>query len=124
MKKLNLGLIGILIIGVVMVSGCTGTGNKISSNYSIEEGNTPSVSILSDGSLMIGGLIQNTGNTNYKNVKISINGYNDNGTLVFTKNQTIAQLDAGANADYHIIQTWKGGNISYAKITVLNATPT
>lgn len=33
MKNLNLGLIGILILGIVMVSGCTSTGNNSTKNF-------------------------------------------------------------------------------------------
>ncbi|UTB33875.1 MAG: FxLYD domain-containing protein [Methanobacterium sp. ERen5] len=119
-----LGVIGfILIIGVVMVSGCTSSNgdNNISSNYTISEANTPGVT-SDNGMLSIGGLIKNTGTDNYQNVKLNIQGYDDNGTLVFQKNQTIAQLNAGSTADYSVIEDWNGKTVSYAKIVVINAT--
>ncbi|MEN6551424.1 MAG: hypothetical protein ABFC34_00900 [Methanobacterium sp.] len=117
-----LGLI-VMVVVVVGVSGCTTTGaNNTTSKIPISTDNTPVVTI-EQGYLSIGGLLRNDADTDYKKVKINIKGYGEDDTLLYEKNTTIALIKAHDDADYSIIVPYSGKNITYAEVTVLNATP-
>ena len=117
----------ILIIIVLLVLSASGNSTTASaknnsSNIPIELDNTPGVT-QDQGSLSIGGMLKNNGNVDYNNVKLCIQGYSQGDKLLYEKNTTVAVIKAGEDADYDINVDYNGENISYAKVTVLSATP-
>jgi hypothetical protein len=126
-KKDGIIVVLVLIIIVLLVLSASGNSTTTStknnsSSIPIELDNTPSVS-QDQGSLSIGGMLKNNGNVDYNNVKLCIQGYNQDDKLLYEKNTTVAGIKAGEDADYNINVDYNGENISYAKVTVLSATP-
>jgi starvation-inducible outer membrane lipoprotein len=128
MKKIIMGIIGIVVL-VVALSGCVssgnnGTGNNTTSVQSnIVPDNTPVVTQAPDGSgTLIGGLIINNANFDYKNVTITIIGLDANGNTVEQKNVLIAHIKAGDDADYDVTLP-ENSKIVSGDVKVINATP-
>ena len=108
---------------IVGISGCTlSSGSQISSNYSISYGNTPIVKADSNGQTEIGGLIKNTGNTNYKDVRISVLGLDGNGNVVVNKTVFIAILNHGEQTNYNVNFNTKQ-KVSAGKLEIIGAKP-
>jgi len=121
--KLKFIIILQIIVLTVFISGCTSSsGNQISSNCSIEYGNMPVVSVNSNGETEIGGLIKNTGNTNYKDVRISVLGLDKSGNVIANKTVFIALLNGGEQTNYDAKFNTKQG-ISSGKLELISAKP-
>lgn len=117
----------ILVLSVLLLSNNSATSTttaKNTSNIPIELDNTPTVT-QDQSYLSVGGLLKNNGNVDYNTVKVNVMCYSQDDKLLYEKNTTIATIKAGEDADYSIdVDNFNGGNVSYAKVTVLSATPT
>jgi hypothetical protein len=99
------GVVAIIMI-IVALSGCTNSSGypSVKGPYpDIRMANTPTVTLISDGSsYMVGGLIQNSGSKTYTNVKLKISGLDSSGKVVSSKETILANLAPDATADYQV----------------------
>ena len=115
-------IFGLLVLLTAGSNSTTSSKNN-SSSIPIELDNTPGVT-QDQGMLDVGGLLKNNGNVDYDNVKINVQCFSQDDKLLYEKNTTIAVIKAGDDANYDVsTDNFNGGNVSYAKVTVLSATP-
>ncbi len=131
MKNKKYSTIGVLAIVIVVValSGCTDSSSSgypsVKGDYpDIKMANTPSPSLLSDGSsYMVGGLLQNDGDKTYNNVLLRINGLDSSGQVISSKETMIASMPPGTTADYQVFLNVPSGGqeIIGAELEVVSA---
>ncbi|OPX60557.1 MAG: hypothetical protein A4E25_00414 [Methanobacterium sp. PtaB.Bin024] len=125
-KNVIAGLITILIV-VVMASGCVSSDDTSSSSQGgtpqtdIELGNTPVVTQIEGETTMIGGLLQNNGQNDYKNVQIEVSGLDVDGNVISSKISLIAIIKADDYADYDVDLPYNA-EIVAGDVKILNAT--
>lgn len=126
MKNLNLGLIGILILGIVMVSGCTSTGNNSTKNFASdifqEQTTSPDNSL---GYWTQNGWIASKDGNSYVNITLLATGYTtDNQVIgtdkVFVPTMSNQYQSTGFEAKF---KANKSMELDHITIQVLNATP-
>jgi hypothetical protein len=126
MKKLNLGLIGILILGIVIISGCTTNGNSTSTpQYKSDiQLSTPTYTYYAgDGSGGGGCAVHNRGDVTYKKVVIGLEIYDKDGNVVGNQNITVGKIGPKESINWvHTTGKPIPTGVS-ASATVINATP-
>ncbi len=127
MKLKALGLIGLLIMGVLLVSGCTNNGNSTSVpqyKLDIQVAGASYTYFKGDGSASGGCAVRNKGTIGYRKVVINLEIYDINGDVVGNENLTVGKISPGEVINWvHTNGKPIPTGVS-ASATVINATPT
>ncbi len=121
-----LGILGILVL-LVAISGCISSDDTSSSSQGgtpqtdMELGNTPVVTQIEGETTNIGGLIQNNGHNDYRNVQIEVSGLDIDGNVISSEKTLIAIIKADDYESYDVNLPYNA-EIVAGDVKILNAT--
>lgn len=127
-KIKSMGLLGILILVTVLISGCTDSGANKNNTQNSEQYddlqliNAPSVDYYSDGSGGVSATLVNEGSDTYKNIDVLIICYDESKKVILEKKQGVATLKPGDTANIDLSLDTVKTKVYMADVKVINAT--